>query len=678
MRKRGYWIALFLMLVLVFCLPCGALAAESRISVPFEKEMKIGWDWNDFKTASTKGENIRLAITGLVLSGNAEEKDYGSKPYSKVEKTLKALGFVNTEHSYYDKDQKNYPGMSFGMSPTKIGKKTVVVAIFRGTVNGKDVATDISSQFGDGFQTAGKNAKARLKKYLSDHKLTKDNTILFLTGHSYGAATASQVALNCSDLAAKSATYVYVYATPNNYINGTSATDYGNVYHYINIDDGVPYVPKRFDCGKRGNTLSFDYGKMSNQGKKSRFELAYYYLRGKKFANDKSLFRDHMAYNYMAILMSGLSTSEIQRHFSVVPELKSCKSTKAQQAVITWKKTDGAEGYELYMSASKTGNYRKIAEISGQSKVTYTKTGLTGGKTYYFKVSACTNPGSKKITTGQSAAKSVKIKQPKVSLKLDKTSLKLTVGASATLKATKTSTGKAVTWSSSNKKIATVNKKGKVTGKKVGSATITAKIGSAKARCKVTVSGKSAAAAAKQAYRKKLEESTYIIKFSVEDYTGDGIPDLLFSNQYGKLFLYSYVSGYREMKSSYLASIIDGDSIYVNKSKKLVTGKDYETRVTRYVTWKKRTYYNLNILEYKTVSLKDKNFYRIRGYEAYSGGGLDTFLCLISPGGRDMTYGDGNEITRDIFVKGVDQWCRGTSIYPGYANTAANRKKYCG
>jgi uncharacterized protein YjdB len=44
-----------------------------------------------------------------------------------------------------------------------------------------------------------------------------------------------------------------------------------------------------------------------------------------------------------------------------------------------------------------------------------------------------------------------------------------------------------VKWSTSNKKIITVDKKGKVTAKKKGSATITAKAGTKSYKCKVTV-----------------------------------------------------------------------------------------------------------------------------------------------------------------------------------------------
>lgn len=55
------------------------------------------------------------------------------------------------------------------------------------------------------------------------------------------------------------------------------------------------------------------------------------------------------------------------------------------------------------------------------------------------------------------------------------------------LKATVTGKSKKVTWSSSNKKIATVSSKGKVTAKKAGTAVITAKANGKTAKCTVTV-----------------------------------------------------------------------------------------------------------------------------------------------------------------------------------------------
>ena len=71
------------------------------------------------------------------------------------------------------------------------------------------------------------------------------------------------------------------------------------------------------------------------------------------------------------------------------------------------------------------------------------------------------------------------------SIKISKKKKTLRVGDKYTLKITGTS--KKVKWKSSNKKVATVNSKGKVKAKKKGTATITAKVGGKKYKCKITV-----------------------------------------------------------------------------------------------------------------------------------------------------------------------------------------------
>ena len=71
------------------------------------------------------------------------------------------------------------------------------------------------------------------------------------------------------------------------------------------------------------------------------------------------------------------------------------------------------------------------------------------------------------------------------SVKINYTKRKMYVSGVYTLKIT--GTNKTVKWSSSDKNIATVSSKGKVTAKKKGTATITAKVGKDKYTCKVTV-----------------------------------------------------------------------------------------------------------------------------------------------------------------------------------------------
>lgn len=72
-------------------------------------------------------------------------------------------------------------------------------------------------------------------------------------------------------------------------------------------------------------------------------------------------------------------------------------------------------------------------------------------------------------------------------VKLNTTKKTIEVGQSVTLKVTGTT--QKVTWKSSNKKVATVTQKGKVTGKQEGKATISAKVGKKTLKCKITVKG---------------------------------------------------------------------------------------------------------------------------------------------------------------------------------------------
>ena len=91
-------------------------------------------------------------------------------------------------------------------------------------------------------------------------------------------------------------------------------------------------------------------------------------------------------------------------------------------------------------------------------------------------------------------------------IKLNKSKATIYVGKSTTLKMSGTT--KKVTWKSSNKKVVTVNSKGKVTGKKKGKATITATVNKKNYKSVVTVKKK---AVAKEV--KKVE----VIEVTAED-----------------------------------------------------------------------------------------------------------------------------------------------------------------
>lgn len=118
---------------------------------------------------------------------------------------------------------------------------------------------------------------------------------------------------------------------------------------------------------------------------------------------------------------------------------------------------------------------KKVATVDKKGKVTAKAAGTA-------KITA-------KTANGKYAVCTVTVKKAPSKVALSKKSLKLKKGKSYTLKASITKgTATAYTWKTSNKKIVTVNSKGKIVAKKKGKATITVVTHNGKkATCKVTV-----------------------------------------------------------------------------------------------------------------------------------------------------------------------------------------------
>ena len=64
------------------------------------------------------------------------------------------------------------------------------------------------------------------------------------------------------------------------------------------------------------------------------------------------------------------------------------KSKAYNKVTLTWSGVDGATGYRVYRSTSKTRGFKKIKSITSSSKVTYTNSNIACGTTYYYKVRA--------------------------------------------------------------------------------------------------------------------------------------------------------------------------------------------------------------------------------------------------------------------------------------------------
>lgn len=81
----------------------------------------------------------------------------------------------------------------------------------------------------------------------------------------------------------------------------------------------------------------------------------------------------------------------------------------SQSVSLKWSKVKGAGGYEIYRSASKKGNYKKIATVKKAGTTSYKDKSVKSGKTYYYKIRPFKMTGSKKVTAAFCAAQKVKL-----------------------------------------------------------------------------------------------------------------------------------------------------------------------------------------------------------------------------------------------------------------------------
>ncbi len=174
---------------------------------------------------------------------------------------------------------------------------------------------------------------------------------------------------------------------------------------------------------------------------------------------------------------------------TVVPKKQKityAKSQKAGQVTLKWTKNSAARGYQIRYSTDKSFKKNvKTVTISKNSTYRKTITGLSKGKTYYFQARSYSVSGETRFYGSYSATMKAKVKGTDTAKgKLNKTSAQISVGGSVSLKLTGVSG--TVTWKSSKSSVASVSK-GKVRGKKVGKATITAVCGGKKYTCTVTV-----------------------------------------------------------------------------------------------------------------------------------------------------------------------------------------------
>ena len=315
-----------------------AEAAEEGVQwfqVGFVKGMRIAWNWDDLlQDATAAEENLNLAMAGLVMSNEVE--------FAAVrgEAVLRTLGFerIRSDHYRFSTETRNEiskPARTFGHKAVKKDGKAfhVICAVFKGTTTLPDTITDIKSVI-DGFQEGGRSCADSLKEYIGQFEdADRDNTVLFITGHSLGAATANVVGRLSREFARDDRTFVYSFASPNYETEGEWNDEkvYPNFHYFTNRDDVVPKVPPRIPphfFSKIGKEHAFHYGSLE-EDQKARFLRVYRYFRDMSFEEDVDLLglslreteslgyaalKNHLCHTYMSFLLSELTDEAIDRY----------------------------------------------------------------------------------------------------------------------------------------------------------------------------------------------------------------------------------------------------------------------------------------------------------------------------------------------------------------------------
>ncbi|MBQ9041675.1 MAG: lipase family protein [Eggerthellaceae bacterium] len=275
-----------------------------KMDVAFDDDntVSLNWGWDLFGKDSSEYDHD-IAMAALVLSQAAELGQQAG------EQRMRDLGFENTSSVYYGGNAENaeMPATVFASKDISLnGAQRVVVAIaVRGTKTDEigDWLTDLRSQI-DGFYPAADNVRNQFKSYygsLSDRygfTVNSSNTILFITGHSMGAAVASQLAQMLEgSCGSRNAIFAYTFATPNHETFNYNRESFTNVHNIVNLHDAVPNVP--FGYKKYGHTWYYD-------SSESRYQPYYERVYGENGWHPRNIVDEHICSTYLAMMLCNL------------------------------------------------------------------------------------------------------------------------------------------------------------------------------------------------------------------------------------------------------------------------------------------------------------------------------------------------------------------------------------
>ncbi|MGI6591455.1 MAG: InlB B-repeat-containing protein [Eggerthellaceae bacterium] len=269
---------------------------------------------------------------------------------------------------------------------------------------------------------------------------------------------------------------------------GTAASYTGDDAVVVTKGDPITYKVAFNANGGKGTmaaeTMTYDQAKALT---KNAFTRSGYTFKGwSTSANGKVAYKDGASASNLTDSEGTVTLYAVWQKLVGKPVLLSKVSSPAnKKATVSWKKIAGADGYDVYFARCGK-NLKKVATTKN---LTFTKKGLKKGNFYHLRVVAYKMVNGKKVVIAKGpgahfiAGKHSKKYTNAKSIKVAKKQMTLKAGNSAKVKANQVEAVKGYKflsskhvamyrYASSNKKIATVSKTGKVTAKAAGTCKI--------------------------------------------------------------------------------------------------------------------------------------------------------------------------------------------------------------
>lgn len=226
-----------------------------------------------FLLEDASNDNPALSIASAYLAAQTYQKD-------SIRSTLQELGYEELEAHYPTATKRTTHTIGYYIARKKVVLRNQEYAIYAVCVRGTPSSYEWLSNFaiGQGTEHTGfHSATTQVMEALFHHIDTPDeNNILWITGHSRGAAVANEVAGNLCDMdlfAAQERIHAYTYATPN---VSKAVHSYTNIKNYVNLADFVTRVPlhTQWGYGRYGVDIELDNGGSIEEAMKRYFRNA--------------------------------------------------------------------------------------------------------------------------------------------------------------------------------------------------------------------------------------------------------------------------------------------------------------------------------------------------------------------------------------------------------------------